>query len=156
MRVLVGFAIQPFVAACAAFVLFPAVDLMGRALHAGRLGNPVGAAVSLAAGAGLVAVFVTILGALPAFAWLLRRGPITRTKVLAGGALLGNAPLIVVFILALASKAALGEPIDLDLASGMIGSIRAVGLGSGIGTVSAGVFWLVIRRSIGPNVDVAA
>lgn len=69
MRVLVGLVVQPFVAFAGASVVFPGPAALGAAV---------------------AAVFVVIVGALPAIAWLSRRGPITLGKALISGALLGN------------------------------------------------------------------
>src|SRR4051812_4660551 len=97
MRVLVGLAVQPFVAFAAASVAFP---------------GPV------ALGAAVAAVFVMLVGALPAIAWLSRRGPITLSKALISGALPGNLPIVVVLLLA-----------------ALTGNLRVPESGSGLGAL---------------------
>ena len=79
MRMLVALVVQPFVAFAAASLAFP---------------GPV------ALGAAVAAVFVVMVGALPAIAWLSSRGPITLGKALISGALLGNLPIVAILLLA--------------------------------------------------------
>jgi len=124
MRVLVGLVVQPFVAFAAASVAFP---------------GPV------ALGAAVAAVFVVIVGALPAIAWLSRRGPISLGKALITGALLGNLPIVVILLLA----ALTGNLRDSGSASGLdvLQMLRSAAFGASVGTACAFVFWLIVRRA---------
>jgi hypothetical protein len=66
LRLLAGLALQPFLAAGVAFVSFPLVllDRTGRTLAGGFPSDPTDAAISVALGVGVVALFVTIVGLL--------------------------------------------------------------------------------------------
>jgi hypothetical protein len=124
MRVLVGLVVQPFVAFAAASVAFP---------------GPV------ALGAAVAAVFVVIVGALPAIAWLSRRGPITLGKALISGALLGNLPIVVILLVA-----ALTDNLRVPESGSAIGVLRmsrSVPFGTFVGMACAFVFWLIVRRA---------
>jgi hypothetical protein len=126
MRVLVGLVVQPFVAFAAASLVFPGPAALGAALGA---------------------VFVVIVGALPAIAWLSRRGPITLGKALIAGALLGNLPIVVILLLA----ALTGNLRDSGSGSGLVGlqTVRTAVFGASIGMAGAFVFWLIVRRAPG-------
>src|SRR5690242_14105786 len=101
MRVLVGLLVQPLVAGVAAFLFFPVLDALNRT--SGRYSGGSGwvqAGGSVAFGAGMVAVFVVVFGALPAIAWVGRRRPATLRVSLLAGALLGNLPAATIAVLA--------------------------------------------------------
>lgn len=140
-RVVFAFFLQPLVAALIAFALFPVIQYM---LPGG--GSPVDsmdAAVSVAAGAALAAVFVVAFGAVPLFVWMARRGPITLRKTLLAGAALGNLPGVLVAVsLSLNPAAAASGP------AGPAGLARAILLPSIVGTACAAVFWLMTRARI--------
>ena len=144
MRVLIGLAAQPLVAAAAAFVLFPWLDRTAAAagVYQGRASDPMGAAVSIAAGAAMMAVFVVVFGALPVIAWLAPRRPITLPSALIGGALLGNAPAAVILLLAAVNHA---------FAANASWSVRAIArtviFGALVGMACATVFWIVAGSS---------
>lgn len=147
MRVLVAFAAQPLVAALIAFAIFPIIEWTSRWLDGGRFGDPLQAAVSVALGAALVTILVVPLVALPAFAWLVRRGPLTRRRVLVSGALLGNVPGVAIVLLVAVHALTSGNHLELTrVTHDPLGLIRAGALGSFVGLVSASVFWLMIRR----------
>ena len=124
MRVLVGLVVQPFVAFAAASLVFP---------------GPV------ALGAALGAVFVVIVGALPAIAWLSRRGPITLAKALVSGALLGNLPMVVILLLS-ALTGNLRVP-EGGPGLGGLGPFESAAFGAFVGVSCAFVFWLIVRRA---------
>ena len=124
MRVLAGLVVQPFVAFAAASVAAP---------------GPAALAAAVAA------VFVVIVGALPAIAWLSRRGPITLGAALISGALLGNLPMVVILLLA-ALTGNLRVP-DSGSAIGVLRLLRPVAFGAFVGMACAFVFWLIVRRS---------
>jgi hypothetical protein len=155
LRVFLGLAVQPFVNALLAFIIFPIVDYTGRALCGGRPVDPFDAALSLALGVGIVGVVVTIFGALPALVWLRARRAVTRTRVLIGGAVLGNAPSALIVGGMLVSRLAHGEmPRDVfDLLYGPVGAIRTIAFGTFIGVASAAVFWGLAGRHIDVGSD---
>jgi len=142
LRVFVALAVQPAVVALLAFALFPLVDVTGRPLYRGRPADPLDAAVAFAAGAGVVGLLMTVFGALPALIWSLQRGPVTRRRVLLGGAVLGNVPGVLIVLLLAMSRLARGEAPSFDnLTYGPIGALRALVTASLLGLASAGVFW---------------
>jgi hypothetical protein len=157
LRLVAAFALQPVVVAALSFVVFPLVDYSGRALYEGTPSHPVGAALSFAIGAGLVAFVVTV-GAVPIVSWLLSRGPLSANQVIIGGAVLGNVPFALTVMAIVVTQAVRGTmPSDVGhLWYGVAGAIRAVALGSFLGTASAAVFWGVAgggahlgRRDVG-------
>jgi hypothetical protein len=98
---------------------------------------------------GIVAVATTIFGALPARGWVLKRGPLTRRRVLVAGALLGNAPsALIVGGLALGQLSAGTMPRLDAVIYGYFGLLRVVVFGSFIGVVSAAVFWWLAGRHV--------
>jgi hypothetical protein len=150
--VFVGLAAQPFVAALLGFVTFPALDYTGRPLYGGRPIDSWDSAMSVAVGAGVVGLFVTIFGALPILTFLLSRGPISREQVFTSGIVLGNVPFAIIVALRVATQISQGTPpTDLSqLTYGPLGLVRALAFGSIIGTGCAGAFWLVAGRHLGP------
>ena len=74
LRVLAGLAVQPFVAALLALVTFPLTEYTGRLVYGGRPVDPVRSAIAFAIGVGIVGLATTVLGALPALGWALKRG----------------------------------------------------------------------------------
>jgi hypothetical protein len=145
LRLFAGLAVQPFVAAALAFMLFPVVDYTGRPLYGGFPADPVDAAISFSFGVGIVALAVTVCGAVPTVLYLLKRGPLSLKKVLVGGVVLGNAPFILVVTAVFATQVARGtmSPDIGRLFYGLQGVVRAIAIGSYIGVGSAAVFWLV-------------
>jgi hypothetical protein len=143
VRLFAGLAVQPFVAAAVGFMMFPLIEWSNSALRRGTSGDLVDGAVAVAAGAGLAAFFVTLLGALPIVVWRMRRGPLTLRQVLLGGALLGNLPFAVIVPLAAAaggSGAGWFWP---------LGAIRALAVGAVFGMAGAAVFWAIAVRGTG-------
>ena len=103
LRLFAGFVVQPFVAAGLGFLCFPLVERSGRALYGGTTDDATRAAVSFAAGVGIVAFFVTLCGAVPAVLWCLKRGRLTLKHVLLGAVGLGNVPFAIIVPLASAT-----------------------------------------------------
>ena len=96
--------------------------------------------------AGILGLLVMLSGALPVFYWLVRRGPVTFTPILVAGLALGNLPFgiyalaMIPFALGHWAMGTLSEhwvPVSALLA----GSVFPVAIGSGMGMVSAVVFW---------------
>jgi hypothetical protein len=147
IRIIVGLTMQPFVTACLAFITFPVLDYTGRALYGGQSPDQFDAAMSVAAGVGLVGFLVTFGGVLPILMWRLERGPLHRTQVLAYGVLLGNVPSLLIMSGLAASQVIHGTIPRLDqLSYGPAGLIRAIAYGSFLGVTSAAIFWWVAGR----------
>ena len=142
-RVAVAFVAQPFVVALVTLIIFPLIASTGPRLVGF---NSVRGALALAVYLGLICVPVIPLAAVPAFAWLVSRGALTRARVLVGGAMIGNVPLPAL-LLAVVVRTGSGT----GVARGMdepFQMIRSVGIGSVVGFLSASVFWVMVRRSI--------
>jgi hypothetical protein len=137
MRVLVGVAAQPLVAAAVAFLAFPVLllDGHGQTLGGGAPTSVADAAVSVAVGAGLVALAVTLVGALPTALWLMKRRRVSLPEALAFGLAFGNAPFLIGALLA-------GT-------YGLAGFIRGVAFSSLLGVAGAAVFWWIALRERG-------
>ena len=113
-RVLLAFFVQPLVVAILVFIL--------------------------AFGAGFASVFVVAFLAAPAYVWLQRRGRITFRQTLFSGAILGNLPGVLI-VAAAAMTGAGSEPGLTGLTYGALGALRAIAIGTVIGTAAAAVFW---------------
>jgi hypothetical protein len=145
LRLLMAFAVQPFVAALAAFAISPLVLSTLGTVSGGTPANWLDSAASLAAGAGLVGMPVTVFAALPLFLWMRRRGLVNRRVVLWSGALLGNVPSALI-VLGLALSLATLDPQRLTF--GVTGAVRAFFIGSSIGVACAAVFWWLAGRHL--------
>jgi hypothetical protein len=132
MRILAGLALQPFVTAGAAFLLFPVLvlDRTGQAFARGRPASVVDSAASVAFAVGFVSVPVVVCAVLPALLWFRRRGLLTRFRTLVAGMAFGNVPIVIGYLLA-------GT-------YGPIETARTVVYASAIGLSGAAVFWLVV------------
>ena len=167
LRMVAAYALTPFVAFTFAYIAemtlwarastvtrVTTVLANGTTVIRGTGGSaPSDIALSLAMTAGLVAVFVTVFGALPMVAWLMGRGRISlRTLVLLGAAL-GNAPFAVLCLLIFVSHFARGTMPDNpgDLWYGTGPAFRMVTEGLFVGIGCAAVFWAVGIR--GSNVE---
>jgi len=144
MRVLVGLVIQPFVAFAAGSVAFPAMAYVRGVLDPDRGPYAVtyGGAGAAALGAAMAAPFVVIFGALPAIAWLSRRGSLTPGKVLISGALLGTMPIVVLLLLAALN----GNLQASESGSGLgVQEVTTAAFGAFVGMICALVFWVFAR-----------
>jgi len=137
MRILAGLALQPMVASCVAFLLFPLVllDRYGQAFGGGVPASLTDSAASVAFAVGLVSVPIVLVGVLPALLWFIRRGALTRSRSLISGVVFGNLPLVIGFMLA--------------GGYGPVETARSVVYASAIGLVGATVFWLLISSAGG-------
>jgi len=161
LKVGLGLMVQPFAAGLAAFFLFPFMEWSDRAIYARqgivyRSGDVMDSAIAVAVGMGLAAIPVTVLGALPSLVWLLRRGPITRTQTFLAGALIGNVPLFLGFILAWLSGPGNSPPpsfASLPPPPAVLTLGRSVIFISAVGLASAAVFWLVAGRHLAQPAD---
>jgi hypothetical protein len=141
------------------FVLYLALWYSGVRVFEGTPIDPVDSAAALATGVGIIAIVVTIFGAVPAMTWLIRRGPLSLQTVLLLGATLGNVPFAMIVVAILVMHLVNGT-LSTDVAGlwyGVHGSVRAIALGLLIGTISAAVFWVVgirgteLRRASSPS-----
>jgi len=133
MRIFAGAVVQPLLAAALAFVSFPLImlDRNGRTL-AGGTTDVVQTATSAAAGVGLVALVVTIVGAIPTAVWLLKRRRVSLLETLAFGLGFGILPF------------AFGA---LTAGTyGIAGVIRGVAFSSLLGVAGAAAFWGIALR----------
>lgn len=126
MRVFWGIVAQPFVVAAAAFVSFP-VLLFGRNLRAS------GGALGIAVEAGVVALLVALLGALPTAVWLMKRRDVSLGEALLFGVGFGNVPFVVGTLLA-------GS-------YGVEGFARGAVFSSLLGAAGAAAFWAIAFRA---------
>ncbi|HEX7020556.1 MAG TPA: hypothetical protein VF159_11115, partial [Gemmatimonadaceae bacterium] len=97
--------------------------------------NVADAAASVAVGTGLVALVVTLLGALPTAVWLMKRRRVSLSEALAFGLAFGNAPFLIGALLA-------GT-------YGVAGFIRGIAFSSLLGVIGAAVFWWIALRGRG-------
>ena len=149
LKVLLGFAAQPFAATLIAFALFPIVEITGRGLYGGYPSDRLDAAVSMAFGVGVAALPVTVFVAVPVFLRLLRRGHISQAEVMCWGALLGNIPSALIVLSLAAQLLRSGASADLDnLTYGVPGAARAIILGAIVGAGSASIFWWIAGRHL--------
>jgi hypothetical protein len=146
-RLWAAFAIVPFVDAAAAYLCFPLVWAMGG--HTGNLINPEGAAFGFAVLSGVLGLLVTGVGAVPIVFSLAKRGPISLPTAFFAGLLLGNVPfglyvlaLVLPATMAHLSAGTMSEHL-LPLSELVAATIRILLIGSGMGALSAAVFWFL-------------
>jgi len=118
--------------------------------HAGLLpqGAPIDSldsAGSLGIGVAILAVVMTVFGAVPAVVWLNRRQSLSLGRLLIAGAVLGNVPFALIVLGVVAAHAGSGT-LSADIGRswyGLSGAVvrTAMGLISGLG--SAAAFWFV-------------
>jgi hypothetical protein len=121
--------VQPFAGAALAFVGIPLVD-------------PGGSALSFALAFAIAAGLVTLCVALPLVAWLLTRGPLRLRTILLSGVVLGNVPIAIMLVLAVAMR----QPDAGPMWSGPAEAIRVLATGSIFGLAGATLFWLISIR----------
>lgn len=144
LKLLTGLAVQPVLAFAVAFVSFPFVllDRAGRTLGGGFPSDPTDAALSVALGVGVVAVFMTALVILPAVLWILNRRLVTFTQSLVYGLGFGNLPIVIGTILSQGGY-------------GLAGVVRGMVLGSLVGLTGAAAFWGIAIRGLDSGRDPA-
>lgn len=146
-RIWAAFAAVPFADMLAAFVGFPLVLYIGG--HAGRPVDPTQAARAFALTSGMLAVAVTLGGAVPAFFWLLKRGTVSLRHLIAVGLVLGNAPFAVVvfgFVLPMTVVRWIDGTMSqyvVNASTLIAGTLRALLVGCLMGAWSAIVFWFL-------------
>jgi hypothetical protein len=152
----VGFIVQPVVAALFGFVTWPILEATRLPSYGKFTQDTLGMSVKFALQMGFVGVFVAFGAAMPLFAWLRERGPITSTMTLVSGALLGNLPIAFVLLL-VALRALLlvflpalvGPPEPHPTSHDPFGLIRVTVFGTAAGVTCAAVFW----RIVGPHLQ---
>ena len=97
---------------------------------------------------GILAIFVTACGALPAFISLKQRGPLRLSQALWAGAALGNVPnALFAFMSALFALAHVANGTISDhlapVPQLLFGALNVILLGTAVGAGSAAVFWFV-------------
>jgi hypothetical protein len=100
-----------------------------------------GLAMVMAVVFALVAVIMTMCVAYPLLLWLKRRGRFTAVTTMVSGALLGTIPAVIAAVGRLAGRG--GGVLDV---TGAV--VRPAIIGSIVGLVSAGTFWLAVRRHV--------
>lgn len=138
-RIFAGLAVQPFVAGILAFAAFPLLllDRDGQTLAGGYPSDVRASAVSLALGAALLAIVVTLAGVWPAAVWVMKRRNLTLKETLGFGLAFGILPYV---LLALAAGGTYG----------VAGLLRGVALSSLLGLAGAAVFWAIAIRPRAP------
>jgi len=143
LRLVAGFFVVPPSIAALTFLGYLAIwDIGGPGALGSVPFDPVDSALSLATGVGVIAVVVTVFGAVPIVAWLNRRRALTLRTLLLVGAILGNLPFILIVLAVLATNGRLSSDVA-RVWDGSAGAMRATALGFGYGVVSASLFWLV-------------
>ena len=146
-RMLAGFAVAPPTAVLIALATYDVLWYAGRLPH----GTPIDsldAAVSFGAGVGILAVVVTIFGALPAVVWLNRTRTLSLSRLLLLGAALGNVPFALIAVGVVAAHLANGT-LSPDVGwywYGFSGAAVRTAMGLICGLGSAAAFWLVALR----------
>ena len=131
-RLALGLVVQPFVTAVAAFFVFflLMLDETGRTLDGSFPSSPTDAAMSVAAGTGFLAMFVTLLGVVPTVVWIVKRRRLTFTHALLFGLGFGNLPMV----------------LGTVLLGGNWSLVRTHAFGSLVGVAGGAAFWLISIR----------
>jgi hypothetical protein len=144
LRMLAGFVIAPPTAVLIALATYEALWYAGFLPHGAPI-DSLDAAASLGIAVGILAVVVTVLGAVPAVLWLIGRRPPSLATLLVLGAVLGNVPFALIVAGIVARQLASGTRLA-DIGQYWYGPSGALvritnGLISGMG--SAAAFWFV-------------
>jgi hypothetical protein len=149
LRMVAAFALMPLAAGVLMAGLCLALWGTGYDIfEGGRPRDPMPAAVSLGMGAAVIAVVVTVFGAVPAVAWLAGRGPLSLRRLLVLGAALGNAPFAIIVLGVLGTQLAKGT-LTRGVGGawfGTPGAVRAIVVGLILGMSSAALFWFIAVR----------
>jgi hypothetical protein len=146
-RLALAFAAAPLMPAAAMYFGFPLFWIfMG---HDGHPVDPSQVAGMLATLSGVCGVFVTVVGAVPVFGWLRRRGRVTLRHAVGAGVVLGNVPfalylllLILPFTILHLAQGTLSQHL-IPLPSLLSSAARVIVLGSVLGAIGALTFWIV-------------
>jgi hypothetical protein len=139
MRLCAGFVVQPFVAGVAAFAGFPFL-MLGRAES--WFFYPTREAIAVALGTFMLAIGVTLVVAVPAALWVVKRRAVTFRRALLYGLAIGNLPFAIGAVLSGLQRILLSasRPVEPWAAVG------TVLFGSLIGAAGAAVFWVISIR----------
>jgi hypothetical protein len=147
LRMLVGLAIVPPTAVLIGLVAYDALFFSGL-FPGGAPIDSLDSAASLGMGIGILALVMTVFGALPAVAWLSRRqAPSLRNLLLIGGAL-GNLPFLLSVGGIVATHLMRGT-LSSDIGrywNGLSGAAVRTVMGLVCGMGAAAVFWGVVVR----------
>jgi len=126
--------VQPFLAACVAFVSFPYVllDWAGRTAAGAYPNDPTDTAMGVAFGVAILVLVITLVGVLPTAVWVVKRRPLSLAVALAFGVGFGNLPIV------------LGTVLSGGAGAG--GLLRTHLFASLIGVTGAAVFWIISIR----------
>jgi hypothetical protein len=98
---------------------------------------------------GILGLIVTAAGAVPVVLWLMKRGPVSLGQLMTVGLVLGNAPFVL-YVVGLVLPLTITHVIAgtmsqhlMPISDLVAGTLRALAIGSVMGTVSAIVFWMV-------------
>ena len=141
---LAGFLLAPFSAAGIGVVTYDSMWHLGF-LSAGGPIHSLDAAESLGLGLAILAIVMTVVGAVPGVMWLSSRGGVSVRSLVMLGALLGNIPFAVIVVGIAVAALRRGENLG-DLGQywyGLGGAVVRVVLGIVTGVGSALVFWVV-------------
>jgi hypothetical protein len=144
LRMVAGFVVVPPTAALIALATYDVLWHLGW-LSEGAPIDSVDAAASLGTGVAILAVVVTVFGAIPAVVWLNRRRPLSLSSLLVLGAALGNVPFVFIVAGIVAAHVASGTLSD-DVGRywyGFAGAMVRTTMGLICGMGSAAVFWFV-------------
>jgi hypothetical protein len=135
MRVFGGVVIQPVVAGCLAYAVFPLLFLRpgGRTLDGGHVSNVNDAALAVALGASIVASVVALF-VVPVAVWVMKRRDLVLREALMFGLAFANVPYV---LSAIAAGGTYGVP----------GLLRGVLFSSLLGLAGSAVFWAIAIRS---------
>ena len=134
MKVFVGVVVQPLVAALLGLITFPIffLDRNGHTLAGGVPADVMGFTFAMAMVVGVVALGITVIGALPAAVWLMKRRRISLQEALLAGLGFGNLPF------------ALGGLMADTYEN--VGLIRGLAFSSVLGAACGAVFWWIALR----------
>ena len=145
-RIVAAFAVVPLVVFVVARLGFPIVWSMSG--NRGQIISPPDPATSFGALTGIVGLLVTLFGAVPTFVWMKKRGPLSLSRTIGAGIVLGNTPMVaiaagalyftILHIIGGTISQHLSPPLDV-----ITGFLRISVIGSVLGAISAFVFWLV-------------
>jgi hypothetical protein len=145
-RIVAAFAVVPVVVFVVARLGFPIVWYMSG--NHGQIISPGDPATPFAALTAFVGLLVTLFGAVPAFVWMKQRGPVSLSRAIGAGVVLGNTPMVAIALGALYFTLLhiIGGTISQHLSPArdvIAGFARISAIGSVLGGISASVFWLV-------------
>ena len=155
-RLLLAFVLMPVINTLLAFVVFPTLRFVRERAEFRMVIDTDHGTYILAVLTGLIALVVTVAGAVPAFYSMAKRGPISLKQTLLAGLALGNAPFVVAALVAIAfalMHVAAGTISDhlAPLSDLIAGNLALIAAGSFLGVASAAVFWAVAILGTGAS-----